>query len=98
MSGEGWNPGKEIDARVEKLLNPDVDFDRVVIVNGKPVTVREYNETHSMKINGSICPFCGRLKYLGSEGFTCFACNPEEQKRKMMKEIRKQVKMVVEIT
>lgn len=94
---EGWNPGKEITARVERMQNPDVDFDRVVIVNGKETTVRQYNETHSMKINGSRCPFCGNLKFLGSEGFVCFACNPAERKRKMLKEIRKKVKMVVRI-
>lgn len=94
---DDWNPGQEISARVERLMNPDVDSDRVVIVNGKQISVREYNETHSMKINGELCPFCGNLKYLGSEGFICFACDPEERKRKIMKEIRKRVKMVVDI-
>jgi len=60
--------------------------------------IRWINERTGWPTNGVRCFFCGDfLRRNRQGGYSCFSCNPEEEKVKLIKKIRKKVRMVIRI-
>lgn len=94
---EGYDPTFEWAREAERLICPDINFDKVIIVNGRRMTIEEYNNSGRQATNGDRCPFCGDLFHRSPHGWCCHSCSPETERVKLIKSMRKTVKMVVKI-